>query len=90
VKDNKMPYSKKAKYNHNRQITPDKFQKHKTKEGKMVKFQTVPLDHTEYSGKKFDKPGAKAIVGVLKPKFRKKGKSGKPKRFAIQSILMPK
>jgi hypothetical protein len=86
-----MPYSKKAKYTHHRQKPPSHFMETpKTKKGKKTSMKTVPLTHTEYSGNKFDKPGAKAIVGILKPKYRKKGKSGKSKKWAIQSILLPK
>jgi hypothetical protein len=77
-----MPYSEKADYKHNRQQPPKRFIKSTIK--------TVPLSHTDYSGKKFDKPGAKAIVGVLKPQFRVKGKSGRKKRWGIQSIIVPK
>jgi len=77
-----MPYSEKAKYKHNRQQPPAKFVKDTLK--------TVPLSHTDYSGKKFNVHGAKAITGVLKPAFRKKGKSGKLKKYGIQSILIPR
>jgi len=78
-----MPYSKKAKYRHNRQKPPGRFLKSTLK--------TVPLSHTEYKGKKFRKPGAKAIVGKLKPQFRKPVKrGGKPRKWGIQSILIPK
>jgi hypothetical protein len=78
-----MPYSKKANYKHNRQKSPKKFVK--------GSLRTVPLSHTDYSGKKFDVSGAKAIVGKLKSQFRtKKGKRGKPLKNGIQSILTPK
>jgi hypothetical protein len=78
-----MPYSKKAKYRHNRQRSPKQFDKSTLK--------TVPLSHTDYGGRKFDKPGAKAIVGRLKPSFRKpKKKGGRPRKWGIQSILVPK
>lgn len=77
-----MPYSEKAQYKHNRQLPPNKFVK-KT-------LRTVSLSHTDYSGEKFNVPGAKAIVGKLKLQFRKKGKSGKPVAWKIQSILIPK
>lgn len=78
-----MPYSEKANYRHNRQKPPNMFDK--------STFKTVPLDHTDYSGKKFDKPGAKAIVGRLKVKNRKpKKRGGKPRAWGIQSILIPK
>jgi hypothetical protein len=78
-----MPYSKDAKYKHNRQKPPKRFIK--------STLRTVPLSHTDYGGKKFDKPGAKAIVGALKPSFRKpKKRGGKPRKYAIQSILIPK
>lgn len=43
-------------------------------------FETVPLTHTFYSGTKFAVKGAKAVVGKLK----------KTKKWAIQSILIPK
>ena len=72
-----IPYSSKSIYKHHRQQSPKKFRK--------GSFKTVPLSHTNYSGKKFKKlhkqgSGAKAIVG-------KKKKSGK---WGIQSILVPK
>jgi hypothetical protein len=78
-----MPYSKKARYRHNRQKSPKLFIR--------STLRTVPLDHTDYGGKKFDKKGAKAIVGALKPANRKPRKrGGKPRKYAIQSILIPK
>ena len=78
-----MPYSKKAKYRHHRQRSPKMFIK--------STFETVPLSHTEYSGRKLKKPGAKAIVGVLKPQYRTSVKrGGKPRKWRIQSILVPK
>ena len=77
-----MPYSEKAQYKHNLQMPPGKFVK-KT-------LRTVSLSHTDYSGAKFNVPGAKAVVGKLKPQFRTKGKSGKPVIWAIQSILIKK
>lgn len=77
-----MPYSEKAKFKHNRQKPPKRFIKSTLK--------TVPLNHTTYSGTKFNVSGAKAVVGKLKPQFRKKGKSGKSVKYAIQSILTPK
>jgi hypothetical protein len=78
-----MPYSEKAEYKHNRQKPPKKFIK--------GSLRTVNLNHTNYSGKKFDVPGAKAIVGTLKPQYRtRKGKLGKPLKNGIQSILIPK
>jgi hypothetical protein len=78
-----MPYSKAAKYKHNRQKSPKKFEKGTLK--------TVPLSHTGYKGSKFKKPGAKAIVGRLKKPFRKPVKrGGKPRKWGIQSILVPK
>jgi hypothetical protein len=69
-----MPYSKKSAYKHNRQKPPRRFIK--------STFKTVPLSHTEYSGKKFKVKGAKAIVGKLKNK--------KHNAWKIQSILIPK
>lgn len=79
-----MPYSKKAKYTHHRQKSPKMFQKSPS-------MKTVPLDHTSYSGTALKKPGAKAIVGVLKVQHRKPAKrGGRPRRWAIQSILVPK
>jgi hypothetical protein len=77
-----MPYSEKAKYKHNRQKPPKQFNKKTLK--------TVPLSHTTYAGTKFKVKGAKAVVGKLKPQFRKKGRSGKPTKWAIQSILIPR
>jgi hypothetical protein len=78
-----MPYSKDAKFKHNRQKPPKRFIK--------STLRTVPLSHTDYGGKKFKKQGAKAIVGALKPQFRKPRKrGGKPRKYAIQSILIPK
>lgn len=72
-----MPYSKKAKYTHNRQKSPKLFIS--------SSFKTVPLNHTDYRGQKFARymysgTPAKAIVGKLKS-------SGD---WAIQSILIPK
>lgn len=66
-----MPY-KNSHYERHRQLPPTRFIRDS--------FRTVPLSHTDYSGKKFDKEGAKAIVGKLKD-------SGK---WKIQSILIPK
>jgi hypothetical protein len=78
-----MPYSKKALYKHNRQKPPSHFIK--------GTFKTVPLSHTEYKGKKFKKPGSKAIVGRLKTCYRKPIKrGGKLRANRIQSILVPK
>jgi hypothetical protein len=78
-----MPYSRKANYRHHRQKPPKQFNK-KT-------LRTVPLSHTDYGGKKLKKRGAKAIVGVLKPEFRSpKKRGGKPRKWGIQSILVPK
>jgi hypothetical protein len=78
-----VPYSKDSKYKHNRQKNPKQFDK--------SSFKTVPLSHTTYKGKKYDKPGAKAIVGKLKVKFRKPvKKGGKPRKWGIQSILILK
>lgn len=69
-----MPYSRKAKFYHYRQIHPSKFIKNS--------FRNVPLSHTDYSGKKFNVKGARAIVGKLKNK--------KKDAWKIQSILVPK
>ena len=80
--DRIMPYSEEAKYEHNRQIPPDHFISKSLK--------TVPLSHTDYSGQKFNVRGAKAIVGKLKPLYRKKGRFGKLTAWKIQSILIPK
>jgi len=67
-----MPYTPEAKYRHHRQRSPKQFiQK---------SFRTVPISHTSYAGKKFDKPGVKAVVGKLK------GTS----KWVTQSILEPK
>ncbi len=66
-----MPFSKKAKYLHKRQRQPRLFEK-KT-------FKTVPISHTDYSGK-YQKKGNKAIVGRLK-------KTGE---WKLQSILVLK
>jgi len=77
-----MPYSEKSEYIHNRQKPPTQFEK--------GSFKTVHLNRTSYSGKKFNVLGAKAIVGKLKKSFRKKGKSGDPVAWSIQSILIPK
>lgn len=58
-----MPYSKKAKFYHNRQLQPDLFDK-KT-------FTTVPLSHTKYKGKKYKGiKGALAVIG--RDKFTRK------------------
>lgn len=72
-----MPYSKDARYRHDRQQHPRIFNK--------STFKTVPLNHTKYRGKKYahymySGTPVKAIVGKLK-------KSGD---WAIQSILIPK
>ena len=67
-----MPYSRKAKYKHHRQKKPGLFIK--------SSFRTVPITHTAYRGKKFKKPGVKAVVGKLKS----------TKKWATQSILEPK
>jgi hypothetical protein len=77
-----MPFSEKAAYKHNRQKPPKQFVK--------KSLRTVPLSHTDYSGKKFNVRGAKAIVGKLKPLYRKKGRFGKLTAWKIQSILIPK
>jgi len=78
-----MPYSKKAKYEHHRQKSPKMFERSTLK--------TVKLSHTEYSGKKYKKLGAKAVVGRLKKKYRKPVKrGGKPRAWGVQSILVPK
>jgi hypothetical protein len=53
-----MPYSKEAKYDHNRQLPPENFDQDS--------FKTVPLSHTDYKGDKFNVKGAKAVVGKLK------------------------
>ena len=77
-----MPY-KFSKYKHNRQKPPSRFDR--------SSFKTVPLNHTDYTGKKFKKPGAKAIVGKLKVKYRTAKKRGaRPRAWGIQSILIPK
>lgn len=72
-----MPYSRKALYKHLRQKNPKMFQK--------KSFRTVPLNHSNYKGKKFsnyNRKGtkAKAIVGKLKSN----------KKWSTQSILIPK
>jgi len=71
-----MPYSKSAKYTHHRQRKPGLFVK--------SSFHTISVKRAKvrglYSGKKFDKPGAKAIVARL----RKNGK------YAVQSFLLKK
>jgi len=67
-----MPYSRKAKYRHFRRIEPKEFKK--------GTFRTVPITHTNYKGKKWNKKGVKAIVGKHK----------KSKKWRIQSILVPK
>ncbi len=75
-----MPYSQKAKYEHNRQQPPSRFVKDTIK--------TVPISHArtptgqEYR-KKFPK-GTKAVVGEVK-----KPKKGQRKN-QTQSILIPK
>jgi hypothetical protein len=66
-----MPYSRKAEYRHYRQLDPSLFDKDT--------FKTVPISHTNYSGKKFAKKGNKAIVG--------KFKRCKDNCWHIQSIL---
>jgi len=67
-----MPYSRKARYRHYRQRSPREFVR--------GTFRTVSISHAPYRGKKFRKPGVKAVVGRLKG-------SG---RWATQSILVPK
>lgn len=76
-----MPYSDEAKYIHNRQLPPGRFDK--------STFKTVPLSHTSYSGSKFNVKGAKAVVGRLKKRYRPKTKKNL-KVWAIQTILIPK
>ncbi len=66
-----MPYSREAAYRHHRQKDPALFDK-KT-------FKTVPISHTNYTGKKFAAKGNKAIVG--------KYKKCKDHCWHIQSIL---
>jgi hypothetical protein len=74
-----MPYTSKAKYTHHRQRKPKEFVRGTLK--------TVPLEHTEYEGRKFRKKGAKAIVG----RIRQKGKKACRKYcWKVQSILIPK
>ncbi len=70
-----MPYSKKAKYRHNRQRPPKDFQR--------SSLRTVPVSHiseSQYRGKKFRKKGVKAITGKLK----------NSKKYKVQSFLVPK
>lgn len=75
-----MPTKKrgsKANYHHYRQESPSEF--------KNNTFQTVPLNHTSYKGKKFQSwnksgTGAKAVIA------RRKSNG----EFGIQSILIPK
>lgn len=84
-------HTSKSKYERHRQEPPSHFIKNpKTRTGKKTSMKTVPLSHTDYKGKKYAVKGAKAIVGILKPKYRVKGKSGLKKRWKIQSILIPK
>lgn len=77
----------KAKFHHHRQISPTCFQEDK--------LYNVPLEHTRYprSGK-YSVPGARAIVGKLKPrcleKFGRRGLRVKYRKWATQSILTPK
>jgi hypothetical protein len=71
-----MPY-KQSKYDRYRQKNPKDF--------KEDSFRTVPLNHTQYRGKKFEdymysRTSAKAIVGKLK----------KSNEWSIQSILILK
>jgi len=74
-----MPYSRKAKYIHHRRRNPKEFVANTLK--------TVPISHTNYSGTKFKGKKMKAIVGRLKPAFRRYKTK---KQWAIQSILEPK
>lgn len=72
-----IPYSKKANYKHKRQQHPDKFKK--------GSLRTVDFHKVPYRGKKYKKyhkkgSGAKAI----------RGKKKKTKKWATQSILIPK
>jgi hypothetical protein len=78
-----MPYSKSARYEHHRQRPPKQFYR--------TRFRNVKLSHTDYSGEKYDVPGARAVVGKLKPQFRTARRKGaKPRAWAVQSILIPK
>jgi len=78
-----MPYSKKAKYTHHRQRKPSQCIK--------GTHRTVKLSHSGYKGKKYKKPGAKAVVCKLKKKYRKPAKrGGKPRAWGTQSILNKK
>jgi hypothetical protein len=77
-----MPYSKEARYDHHRQEPPSR---NKRGEGH---YETVPLSHTDYArngGKKYDVPGAKAVVWVPSEEGKKRGLKEK-----IQSILTPR
>lgn len=68
-----MPYSRKAKYRHI-----------KVNDSKMFirnSFKTVPIEHTEYKGKKYAKKGNMAIVGKLRPMYKKR------RAWAIVTIL---
>ncbi len=72
-----MPYSKKAKYYHDRWRSPNDFIKGTIK--------TVPLDHTSYNGDKYK--------GLMECGVDIKARTGKLKhtgKWSIQSILIPK
>jgi len=70
-----MPF-KHARFKHFRQLPPGKFKKVPGK----PRFYTVPVGHTNYTGKKFSDSRIKARTGVL----RKTGK------WEVQSFLVPK
>ena len=68
----KIPYSLKAKYYHHVQKDTRSF--------RQSSFRIVPLSHTNYNGKKFNKYKDKAIIGY----------NLYSKKYDIQSILVPK
>ncbi len=71
-----MPYSKKAKYTHHRQRNPGLFIKGTLRTISVKRARAQGL----YSGRKFNKPTAKAIVGKLR----------RTKKYAVQSFLLKK
>lgn len=77
-----MPYSERAKYEHHRQEKPGDFDP-KT-------FRDIPLSHTGYRGKKFDKDKDRAVVGKKKGYEEREKRSGKKEKEKIQTILVPK
>ena len=77
-----VPYSKKAKYKHMRQLPPKRFVK--------KSFRNVKPSHApekRIKEKKYPR-GTRVVVGKLKTPV--KGRSGRKRHYATQTILIPK